>query len=210
MKFSWAVLVIVLLSGCGSTKTIKSARHGLFDRLRELDGPPTSVSASSELKNIGLGFQWPLKYIKVTSPFGNRNGDFHEGVDLQAQVGTPVYASQSGKVLYSGNKINGYGKLVVLKHASGFSTVYAHNSKLLVRKGDFVTKGRMIASSGKTGRAHGPHLHFEIRKGIEALNPLEFDLAAANSPKLAEDKPVKKSRKIASAPKVKRKSRNSN
>jgi murein DD-endopeptidase MepM/ murein hydrolase activator NlpD len=198
MKFWGGILVILLLTGCGSTRSIKSARHGLFDRLRELDGPPGQVSAHQELKSYGLGFQWPLKLVKVTSPFGNRNGDFHEGVDLHAPIGTPVYASQSGKVLYSGSKINGYGKLVVLKHASGISTVYAHNSKLLVRKGDFVTKGRLIAQSGKTGRAHGPHLHFEIRKGIEALNPVELDLGTAQSPKLAEEKSAKKSRKIAS------------
>ena len=175
---SFLLILLLNFSACSTTKSSNgsthSSRHGLFDRLRELDGPPVAVSVPSEIKKINIGFQWPLKHVKVTSPFGNRNGDFHEGVDLHAPVGTPVYAAQSGRVLYSGSKINGYGKLVVLKHASGFSTIYAHNSKLFVKKGEFVTKGRKIAYSGKTGRAHGPHLHFEVRKGIEAMNPQEL------------------------------------
>jgi murein DD-endopeptidase MepM/ murein hydrolase activator NlpD len=125
-----------------------------------------------ELKSAGL--RWPLLRVEVTSPFGSRGREFHEGIDLRAKVGTPIYAAQAGTVIYADSKIRGYGRMIVIKHREGLATVYAHASRLLVRKGQKVNAGQKIAISGKSGHATGPHLHFEVRSGVVAVNPYEF------------------------------------
>jgi murein DD-endopeptidase MepM/ murein hydrolase activator NlpD len=131
------------------------------------------ITAAGIQKIRGLSFRWPLDQVQVTSPFGQRKHEFHEGIDLRAKAGTSVYAAHSGQVLYAGDRISGYGRMVVIRHSSGIATVYAHNSKLLVRKGQWVSQGTRIAVSGSTGHSTGPHLHFEVRAGVAAINPLE-------------------------------------
>jgi murein DD-endopeptidase MepM/ murein hydrolase activator NlpD len=116
---------------------------------------------------------WPVKG-RNTSNFGPRGRRVHEGIDLAAPTGTPVLASASGRVAYSGNGMRGYGKVVVLKHTNDLSTVYAHNSSLLVRMGDSVAQGQTIAKVGATGRTTGPHLHFEIRRRGVPEDPRKF------------------------------------
>jgi lipoprotein NlpD len=120
------------------------------------------------------GLRWPLPEGRVSSAFGQRWGRKHEGIDLAAPVGTPVLAAQDGRVLYSGSSLQGYGNMVVLQHADDLLTAYAHNSVLLVRVGDRVRAGQTIARVGQSGRATGPHLHFEVRRGQIPLNPLRF------------------------------------
>lgn len=106
---------------------------------------------------------WPVAIGEIVSEFGPRNGSFHDGLDISCPVGTPVYASHSGVVVYSGNRLSGYGNLIVIRHKTGLTTVYAHNSALLVDEGENVKKGQLIARVGATGHATGPHLHYEIR-----------------------------------------------
>jgi murein DD-endopeptidase MepM/ murein hydrolase activator NlpD len=117
---------------------------------------------------------WPVEQGKVFSNFGGRHGHFHEGVDIAADPGTPVYAAADGKVVYCDNSIRGYGNMIVIKHAGNLSTVYAHNRVNLVKEGDFVKKGDKIAEVGSTGKTTGPHLHFEVREGKEAVDPLKY------------------------------------
>lgn len=117
-------------------------------------------------------WRWPTNEVKVTSHFGTRNGDYHDGIDLRAGTGTKIYAAADGKAIYSGSKISGYGRMIVLRHPGKLSTIYAHNSKLYVKSGQKVRRGQLIALSGNTGRSSGPHLHFEIREGVTAINPL--------------------------------------
>jgi lipoprotein NlpD len=118
--------------------------------------------------------RWPLQTgrLVVSSHFGVRDGRPHEGIDLAAPTGTPVFAAADGAVAYAGNGIRGYGNIVVLRHGSGMMTVYAHNSVLLVSRGQPVRAGDRIALVGQSGRASGPHLHFEVRIGEIARNPL--------------------------------------
>lgn len=116
---------------------------------------------------------WPLT-ATISSGFGLRNGKKHQGIDLPAPVGTPVRAAADGKVVYSGHGMRGYGNVVVLKHADEVSTVYAHNSVILVRMGDRVKKGQIISRVGKTGWATGPHLHFEVRVRGVPENPMAY------------------------------------
>lgn len=122
------------------------------------------------LKEDGI-FIWPVPSSKkVSSHFGKRRGKHHDGVDIPAITGTNILASASGKVTYSG-RMRGYGKIIVIKHDNGYHTVYAHNSKHFVKKGQSVSQGEVIAQVGSTGRSSGPHLHFEIRRNNKVRNP---------------------------------------
>jgi murein DD-endopeptidase MepM/ murein hydrolase activator NlpD len=116
---------------------------------------------------------WPVSNVDVSSPFGQRWGRLHSGIDLRAPRGTPVKASSHGKVIFSGRK-NGYGKIIVIAHAGGVETTYAHNSRNLVKAGQRVKKGKVIAKVGRTGNATGYHLHFEIRRRGKAINPKRY------------------------------------
>lgn len=115
------------------------------------------------------GFTWPA-YGTVSRGF---KGD-HKGLDVLAPTGTPVYAARTGRVLYSGNKLSGYGNLVVLDHGGGIATIYGHNSRNLVSEGQVVRCGQQIAEVGQTGRATAPHCHFEIRQGGVPLDPRPY------------------------------------
>lgn len=118
-------------------------------------------------------FDWPLAGV-ITSGFGWRNKEFHHGLDLAAESGTPVKAIEAGKVLFSGWKNSIYGNTVVIDHGAGITSWYAHNSKLLVQKGDWVKPGQVVALVGSTGRSTGPHLHLEIRINDQAVDPKRY------------------------------------
>jgi len=119
-----------------------------------------------------LNFSWPVRG-RLSSSFGRRQGRAHEGIDIAAARGTPIFAAESGRVIRSG-RMGGYGRVVIVKHAGSYRTVYAHASRLLVRKGEFVERGQKIAEVGSTGRSTGPHVHFEIRRRESPQNPLGF------------------------------------
>jgi len=114
---------------------------------------------------------------QVTSGFGLREDPFdgstrfHRGVDIAAPEGTPIHPAASGKVVFSGPR-GGYGNMVIVEHEDGVRTCYGHCSRLLVAAGDEVSAGSTIALVGQTGRATGPHLHFEVRRQGEAVNPM--------------------------------------
>lgn len=123
--------------------------------------------------NSDLDFTWPVRGAQVTSHFGRRWGRPHEGVDLAARRGTRIRAAEAGKVIHSG-RLGDYGNVVIVKHAGNYRTVYAHAQKLYVKRGQFVDRGQQIASVGSSGRASGPHLHFEIRKREKPRDPLLY------------------------------------
>jgi lipoprotein NlpD len=116
---------------------------------------------------------WPTKGT-LTSSFGKRNGRKHEGIDIAAPKGTPIYSAAAGKVVFSGWGPTGYGKMVIIKHQHHLTTVYAHNSKILVKEGTQVKQGQKISLMGSTGRSSGPHLHFEVRNDTEPKNPIKY------------------------------------
>ena len=116
---------------------------------------------------------WPVSG-RVSSRFGMRNGAHHDGIDIPARMGTPVRAAEAGRVVHSDDALAGYGNMIIVKHAGQLSTVYAHNRKNLVRLGQFVKKGEVIAEVGQTGRATTPHVHFEVRRDGRARNPLNY------------------------------------
>lgn len=138
--------------------------------------PAGMISNIEKSLFLGSGFISPLKHIVRTSNFGRRidpfhkRFDFHSGIDLRCSPGTKIYAARSGKVVFTGYK-GGYGLLVVIKHENDYSTYYGHLKRALVKKGQRVKRGEVIALSGNSGRSTGPHLHFEVRKEGRPLNP---------------------------------------
>jgi murein DD-endopeptidase MepM/ murein hydrolase activator NlpD len=117
-----------------------------------------------------IDFVWPVEG-KCLSFFEEEERKRHQGIDISSPSGTPIKAAGSGRVIYSGNSIRGYGNLIILRHSEEFVTVYAHNQVNLVEEGMRVEKGKIIAKVGQTGRASGPHLHFEIRRNNQAIDP---------------------------------------
>jgi murein DD-endopeptidase MepM/ murein hydrolase activator NlpD len=142
---------------------------GIMSFLRETD-------AIEDYSDLGTGrFMWPVpRFTKVSSTFGSRWGRHHDGIDIPAPRGTPIVASDGGVVIYSDNGIRGYGNMIVVAHEGEIFTVYAHNNKNLVDKGDRVRKGQVIGHVGNTGRSTGAHLHFEIRVKNKARNPANY------------------------------------
>jgi murein DD-endopeptidase MepM/ murein hydrolase activator NlpD len=124
------------------------------------------------LREAKLRFAWPISG-KVSSRFGWRSGRKHEGIDIPAKKGTPIRAAEAGRVIHSG-ELSAYGYVVIVKHAGRYSTVYAHNRKNKVRKGQFVEQGDVLAAVGKSGNASGYHLHFEVRRDRIAQDPAKF------------------------------------
>ena len=114
------------------------------------------------------------RFGKRVDPVSKRRYSDHKGIDIAAPEGTPVYASESGNVARAEFVRNGYGNLIVIKHADDVATYYGHLSKILVRSGNPVNKGDLIGKVGSTGRSTGPHLHFEVRRGERALDPEGF------------------------------------
>ncbi|MCB1055032.1 MAG: M23 family metallopeptidase [Acidobacteria bacterium] len=111
---------------------------------------------------------------RVTSGYGSRDGAMHHGLDIAAAEGTPIKASASGKVIYSGNGLRGYGNLIIVDHGDDYRTIYAHNRSNRVSVGQQVRQGEVIGYVGRTGRATAPHCHFEIRRKTTPLNPTLF------------------------------------
>jgi murein DD-endopeptidase MepM/ murein hydrolase activator NlpD len=141
--------------------------------------PAAPASETEQVAAIPSGttsderFQWPIQG-KIISRFGAKNGGQHnDGINIAAKEGAKVYAADSGTVAYAGNELKGFGNLLLIRHTDGWITAYAHNEKLLVKKGDKVTRGQPIALVGATGNVDSPQLHFEIRRGSDPVDPLQ-------------------------------------
>jgi murein DD-endopeptidase MepM/ murein hydrolase activator NlpD len=121
-----------------------------------------------------ISWIWPTRG-EFSSGYGWRWGRMHKGIDVANNVGTPIMAAASGRVTFAGWHDGGYGYLVEISHADGSTSLYAHNSRILVSVGETVEQGQTISQMGSTGRSTGPHLHFEIHSpGRGAINPLQF------------------------------------
>jgi murein DD-endopeptidase MepM/ murein hydrolase activator NlpD len=140
--------------------------------------PGAALSDWERAEALGTLFKYPARG-RLTSRMGFRIDPFtkrrayHAGIDIANRIGTPVHASQSGKVTFASYK-GSYGKTVILSHQQGYSTVYGHVDKILVKKGQVVRQGDKIGTVGNTGRSTGPHLHFEIRRHRKIIDPLKL------------------------------------
>jgi murein DD-endopeptidase MepM/ murein hydrolase activator NlpD len=148
-------------------------------RLAQATTTPADVLAETPVKaNETTGalptFRWPVRGKVITSYGAKTNGKANDGINLAVPEGTPVKAAEDGVVAYSGNELKGYGNLVLVRHSNGYVTAYAHASELLVKRGDSIKRGQIIAKSGQSGEVGSPQLHFEIRKGSSPVDPLQF------------------------------------
>jgi len=148
-------------------------------RLAQASPAPDETAAEvpakpSEATSALPTFRWPVRGKVITSYGAKTNGKSNDGINLAVPEGTPVKAAEDGVVAYSGNELKGYGNLVLVRHANGYVTAYAHASELLVKRGDTIKRGQVIAKSGQSGEVGSPQLHFEIRKGSSPVDPLQF------------------------------------
>jgi len=139
-------------------------------------GPTLSWSGerySQSTPSTDMKFDWPVEDARMSRGFllGKR---WHYGLDLAAKKGTPILASEGGVVIYVGRGFSGYGKLIVIEHNETWATLYSHLNKFSVSEGQRVTRGQKIGEMGRTGRASGVHLHFEIRYNRQPVNPLMY------------------------------------
>jgi len=133
-----------------------------------------SVTHAAQPAGAVPSFRWPVKG-RIIVGFGPRpNGGQNDGINLAVPAGTPIKAADDGVVAYAGNELKGYGNLVLIRHSNGYVSAYANASELLVKRGDTIKRGQVIAHAGQTGNVNSPQLHFEIRKGSTPVDPTKY------------------------------------
>jgi murein DD-endopeptidase MepM/ murein hydrolase activator NlpD len=143
--------------------------------------PPSSAGPTADPKQdtvlpprAGRTFSWPVRGRVLTGFGPTPDGLHNDGINIAARAGAPVVAAENGVVVYAGSELKGFGNLLLVRHADGWMTAYAHLDKQLVKKGQKVTKGQAIGTVGSTGGVSQPQLHFEIRRGTQAVDPAKF------------------------------------
>jgi murein DD-endopeptidase MepM/ murein hydrolase activator NlpD len=160
------------------TGSVASADSPSAARIAEPVSPPAAaadnpVKTAEPVGNLP-SFRWPVRG-RIIAAFGPKpNGLQNDGINLAVPEGTPIKAAEDGVVAYAGNELKGYGNLVLVRHSNGFVTAYAHASDILVKRGETVKRGEVIAHSGQTGNVTSPQLHFEIRKGATPVDPAQY------------------------------------
>jgi murein DD-endopeptidase MepM/ murein hydrolase activator NlpD len=147
--------------------------HSAWNAVPEPTPQQSPVKAAEAVGSVP-SFGWPV-HGRVIAGFGlATNGVQNDGIDVSVPQGTPVKAADDGVVAYAGNELKGYGNLVLIRHSNGYVTAYAHASEILVKRGETVKRGEVIAKAGDTGNVKTPELHFEIRKGATPVDPAQF------------------------------------
>jgi murein DD-endopeptidase MepM/ murein hydrolase activator NlpD len=183
----------------GSSLAEEEAQSVGQDAAAKPDPKPAEVAASSEITGedrpkatnagelptpdpmSGNSFRWPVKG-RLIAEFGARpDGGHNDGIDVAVPQGTSVQAAENGVVAYAGNELKGYGNLVLIRHANNWVSAYANNEQLLVKRGDKVRRGQIIAKAGATGVVSQPQVHFELRKGSRPVDPTKYMSDAAAS-----------------------------
>jgi len=163
----------LFIPGVSAARTVKPA-PARATRTAAAASKGTAASRPPPRVKVDKGrLLWPVEGGVLTSRFGMRGDERHDGIDIGAPTGTPIRAADAGEVVYA-ESTGGYGNLVILRHRSNLVTVYAHNRRNLVREGQTVSRGQRIAEVGQTGRATGPHLHFEVHQRGRLLDPVPF------------------------------------
>jgi murein DD-endopeptidase MepM/ murein hydrolase activator NlpD len=171
----------------GKSKKKPGASPGEVAASPEITGPSTPHVATNEQLPApdpmsGNSFRWPVKG-RVISAFGTKpDGGHNDGIDVAVPQGTSVMAAENGVVAYAGDELKGYGNLVLIRHANNWVSAYAHNDEILVKRGDKVRRGQVIAKAGASGSVSQPQVHFELRKGSRPVDPTKFmNAQAANT-----------------------------
>lgn len=150
----------------------KLVRTAAISPSQQTDAAPGTAKLPEPPSLTGADFRWPVRG-RLISEFGSKpQGTQNDGINIAVPEGTSVKAAENGVVAYVGNELKGFGNLVLVRHADDWVTAYAHNSQILVRRGDQVSRGQIIAKAGQTGSVRQPQLHFELRKGSRPVDPL--------------------------------------
>jgi len=156
-----------------STQPVQKAR--LATETKDIEQSQARLSpVKAEATNALPMFRWPARGRVIEAYGAKTNGKQNDGINIAVPEGTPIKAADDGVVAYAGNELKGYGNLILVRHTNGYVTAYAHASELLVKRGDTIKRGQVIAKSGQTGDVASPQLHFEIRKGSSPVDPLQF------------------------------------
>ena len=134
-----------------------------------LPGPPPQPPARGAER-----FLWPVEGPLLAAYGPQESGRHNDGINIAAVAGAPVRATANGVVVYAGNELRGYGNLLLIRHANGWTSAYGHNARLLVGRGAVVSRGQVIAEVGQTGSVSRPQSHFELRRGAEAVDPSRY------------------------------------
>jgi murein DD-endopeptidase MepM/ murein hydrolase activator NlpD len=136
--------------------------------------PPKAAAIPTPPPRQGRGLEWPVKG-QVVVPYGSvAKGMRNDGINISAKLGTSVRAAEAGVVAYAGNELKGFGNMLLIKHSDGLITTYAHADEIKVQRGATVKRGQIIASVGQTGAVTSPQLHFEVRQGAKAVDPMQY------------------------------------
>ncbi len=144
-------------------------------RIAKEEPHTTATVVKAAEPNGGMpSFRWPVRG-RVIAGFGSKpNGTQNDGINLAIPKVRRIKAADDGVVAYAGNELKGYGNLVLIRHANGFVSAYANASEILVKRGDTIKRGQVIAHAGQTGNVTSPQLHFEIRKGSTPVDPTQY------------------------------------
>jgi murein DD-endopeptidase MepM/ murein hydrolase activator NlpD len=136
--------------------------------------PAQTGTTGVQNANAAPNFRWPVRGRVITGFGPKTSGGQNDGINVAVPEGTPIKAAEDGTVAYAGNELKGYGNLVLVRHANGFVTAYAHASSLDVKKGDTIKRGQVIGKAGATGNVTSPQLHFEVRRGATPVDPTQY------------------------------------
>lgn len=165
----------------GSDMALAAPKPPTMPSIPAESAPVTQASATAAIDEAvdeasadGKSFRWPVRG-RIISGFGTKpNGEKNDGINLAVPEGTSVKAVEAGTVIYAGNELEGYGNLILVRHADGWVSAYAHNKEMLVKRGDQVRRGQTVSYAGMTGSVTSPQVHFELRKGAKPVNPLDY------------------------------------
>lgn len=177
VKTAGCVLATGSIVSCSSFRTpVSKGNFGTPDSSVTNETKPVQVRTAASDQPItiiqDMTFDWPVDSARMTRGFLPNKRRPHLGIDLAAPKGTPILASQAGTVIYAGREFRGYGKMVLIESGEGWATLYAHFDKILISEGQKVRKGEVIGAMGRSGRATGVHLHFEVRHNRGPIDPL--------------------------------------
>lgn len=166
-----------------TARKVKTTTIAPAETTQSTSAPAPAAAASSVASNAqlptpeplaGNSFRWPVKG-RIISGFGTKaDGGHNDGINISVPAGTPVKAAENGVVAYAGSELKGYGNLVLVRHANNWVSAYANNEEILVKRGDKVSRGQVIAKAGTSGSVSQPQVHFELRKGSRPVDPTQY------------------------------------
>jgi murein DD-endopeptidase MepM/ murein hydrolase activator NlpD len=170
-------IIHILLATCALSLTACGHFQGVGDFKSNADYAAESREPSSNMPSTTerqLGFIWPVTQVRITQGFEPAKNPRHKGIDIGGYRGMPITASQEGRVIYTGHGYHGYGNMVLIEHDGKIASLYGHLQRIKIRQGAHVKAGTLIGTMGRTGHATGVHLHFEIMRDRQPVDPLLF------------------------------------